>query len=561
MEPRHGAPLGPDLERRGELDAVVVGSGAGGASAALGLARAGLRVVVLEKGPSYDQRDFVKDEIAFCRRDIFVPLASEEPHVKVEGGRSQRTTDGWTACCVGGGTVHMSGFTYRLHPEDLRLRALLGAVEGSALADWPITWDELLPWYERAELELGVSGDARRNPLETFRRPLPLPPLPENGLALLIDEACAKLGLHAYPTARAILSRAWQGRARCQLNFLCGSYGCDVGARSTALSALLPKALATGRCQVRPLSHVHTVEVDASGRAAGVRYLDSRGDEHRLRARVVVLACSAIETARLLLHSRSPAHPDGLGNRSGQVGRNLMFMGFGAGVGELPRSDPRLARIDWRQPFVHRSFQDLYLTRDGGAPRKGGTVSYLLPHANPIYTAERLATEGREPLWGAALKDALRRVTREVRELEFEVFSETLPTAASRVTLAQDVKDRWGLPVARFEVHPHPLDAEANRACVEKGLEVLRTMGAQRVRSTRLGQKTYWLIAGTCRFGTDPASSVLDRDCRSHEVRNLFVVDGSFMPTSGAVPNTLTIEANALRVADRIAALGRSHSL
>jgi choline dehydrogenase-like flavoprotein len=459
----------------------------------------------------------------------------------------------------------MSGFTYRLHPEDLRLRTLLGQREGATLADWPIRWDELLPYYERAEIELGISGDARKNPFETFRRPLPLPPLPENGMAALVEAGCKKLGLHAYPTARAILSRAWQGRAACQLSFFCGSYGCETGAKSSVLAAILPKALATGNCQVRPGSMVHSVELDGKGRAAGVRYLDRKGDDQRLAARVVALACSPIESARLLLRSRTGNHPDGLANHSGLVGRNLMLTGFGAARASFSRGDPRMRAIDWSRPFVHRSFQDLYLLgEDRAAPSgKGGTVSFLLPHKNPIYTAERLATEsvpGRV-LWGKALKDALRRVCREQRELEFEVFSETLPTADSRVTLDPRLKDRWGLPVARFGTRPHAEDARVNRLLVDRGLEVLRAMGGAGVRATRRASQTTWLQAGTCRFGDDPETSVLNRDCRAHAVPNLFVTDGSFMPTSGGVPNTLTVQANALRVGDRIVALGKRHDL
>lgn len=552
-EARHSAPLGADVARAGEVDAVVVGSGAGGGPVALALARAGYRVVVLEKGPAYDQRDFVNDEIALCRRDFFVPFLSDEPHVIVEGGRPRTTNHGWTACCVGGGTVHMAGFAFRLHPEDLKSASLYGAVEGASVADWPLRWDELLPYYERVEIEIGVSGDGAKNPFERFRRPHPLPPLPENGMAVLVEEGCRKLGLHPYPTARMIVSRAWQGRAQCQLSHFCASYGCETGAKSSSLAALIPKAVATGRCQVRPLAHAHTIELE-NGRASGVRYLDAAGKEHRLRAAVVVVACSPIESARLLLHSRVP-------DASGQLGRNLMCYTLGTGIGAFDRSDPRLKKIDWRQPFINRSFQDMYLIEEKGAKRKGGTGTFLFPHVNPIFTAERLATGGPALLWGAPLKRALRRHYREVQELEFEFFSETMPTSGSRVTLDPRAKDRFGLPVARFEIQPHPRDAEVSRALVDRGMEVLRAMGAREVRATAVGDRSFYVQAGTCRFGDDPATSVLDRDCRFHGVRNLFVSDGSFMPTSGGGSNTLTVLANALRVGERIVALGRTHEL
>jgi len=551
---RHGSPVGPDLGQK--VDAVVLGSGAGGGPVALALACAGYRVVVLEKGPAYDQRDFVNDEVGQCRRDFYVPYVSDDPHVRVDdGGRPRRTNDGWTACCVGGGTVHMAGFAFRLHPEDLKLGTLLGPIQGSTLQDWPIGWEELLPYYERVEIELGVSGDAQKNPFETHRRPLPLPSLPVNGIARLVEQACTSLGLHAYPTARMILSRAWQGRARCQLSHFCASYGCEVGAKSSVLAAILPKAVATGMCQIRPLCTAHTVELNRQGRAVAVRYLDRKGNDHRLEAAVVVVACTPVESARLLLRSRVP-------DESGQLGRNLMYYTLGMGAAVFPRSDPRVAGIDWRQPFVNRSFQDLYFI-DGAssARRKGGTGTFLFPHANPIYTAERFATLGHRMVWGRELKDALRHHYREVRELEFEVFSETLPTEESRVTLDPEVKDRWGLEVARFQVRPHPLDADASRQVVQRGLDVLRAMGGKQVRATRVGSRSFYVQAGTCRFGDDPKRSVLDRDCRFHAVPNLFVTDGSFMPTSGGSSNTLTIQANSLRVGDRIVALGRAHGL
>jgi choline dehydrogenase-like flavoprotein len=564
MVKRWATPIGPDVTRRDGVDVCVIGSGAGGAPAALALARAGYRVVVLEKGPAYDQRDFVNDEVGIARRDFFRPSPADDPHIQIQAdGRAHRSVVGWTAVCVGGGTVHMSGFSYRLHPEDLKLRSVLGEDSATTLIDWPIAFEELEPYYEKAEIELGVSGVAGKNPFERQRRPFPLPPLPESGMARLVEQACEKLGYHAYPTPRAVVSRPYQGRPPCQPNSFCGSFGCPVGAKSSTLAALLPKAVATGRCQIRPMCMVHTIDVDRRGHARRVGYFDSEGRGRSISARVVVVACSPVETARLLLHSGSKAHRAGLCNENGWVGSSFMLAGFGGATADFSFSDPRLAKIDWNEPWIHRSVQDFYfIDRGKSSQRKGGTLDYMFPHPGPIYLAERMAKFGRKKaLWGQELKDRLRETVRDGRQVEFEVTTDPRPLRSSRVTLDPRVKDRWGLPVARMDIKQHRQDVETNKYIVDRGVEILEAMGGKNARVLRYGSFIEYVLAGTCRFGKSAEQAALDRDCRSWSCPNLFVCDGSFMPTMGGTPNTLTIVANSFRVGDRIAALGRSFGL
>ena len=540
-----------------EVDVCIVGSGAGGGSLAFALARAGARVVVLEKGPWYQKEDFDHDEIANVRRNKWVPRVADEPHLLQMFGdsRPRKATQGWIANCVGGGTAHWSGFVYRMHPDDFRMRSRYGSIDGASVADWPISYDDLAPYYDKVEQEIGVSGQAEEHPFAPPRSgPYPLPPLRANPLSELIDQGARSLGLHPFQTPRAILSRPYNGRPACVYCDFCGGYGCEVDAKSSTLAALIPRALSTGRCELRPRCMAFEVTLGRDGRASAVRYYTADGNVEEQGARFVCVSATAIESARLLLNSRSSGFPNGLANGSGLVGKNLTFSTLASGFGEFEVSQlPELLRPHHPVHFLQRSIQDLYFIpeRRGGYD-KGGTFNFLLPHRNPIATATRLSRRGQPPLWGAELNRALHRYYNDVREIEFEVFGEFLANADTFVSVDGEVKDRWGIPSATIHLRNHPEDVRNSGMLLDKGLGLLRAAGASTTVAASAGDTTFILQHGTCRFGTDPATSVLNPFCQSHEVSNLFVVDGSFMPTSGGVPSTLTIMANAFRVADHL---------
>lgn len=534
-----------------QADVCIIGSGAGGGPVALTLARAGFKVVVLEKGHLYKTEEFVHDEILNSRRNFFMPYPWEEPHLirHREQDPFERSNAGWLANCVGGGTVHMSGYFYRLKPVDFRMKTLLGAPAGSEVVDWPIDYEDLSAYYDEAEAELGVSGLAQAHPwAEPRRRPFPMPPLDEHPIAAEIDRVCKQLGLHSLTTARGIASQDYQGRNGCAYCALCGSYGCEVDAKSGAHVALIPKALATGNLDLRPRSMVKSIEVDSKGLAKSVVYLDANAETQTQPAKVVVVSATAIESARILLNSQSGKYPNGLSNNHGQVGRHLHFSSFGEGRAHF-RVSARKEKWPWlshHAPFVQRSVQDFYVAK--GQPfKKAGTLNFVWTHPNPIFAAQHIAGEGKDGVFGKAYKDKLREY-RDSKILQFETYAEYLPNPKSYMDVDPGTLDKYGIPVARISAVRHPHDYAMSRWLTDRGQEILAALEPETLERRADNGTTTILQGGTCRFGNDPATSVLDKNCRSHEVKNLWVVDGSFMPTSGGVTPTLSIVANGFRV-------------
>lgn len=555
-----------------DYDVCIIGSGAGGSPVALTLARAGYSVLVLERGPWFTEAHFFKDELACCLRDVYRPSRRDEPHIielEDDDGnwRAQNTHNSrwnfWNGNCVGGSSNFMSGYFHRLKPVDFRLLSEFGPIDGANLADWPISYAELEPYYTKVEQEVGVSGRVVKHPHSEPRSTpdFPQPPLQEHASAAMIDEAGKKLGFHPFPTPRAILSRQRDGRQSCAYNGgYCGSTGCSTGAKGSARAALLDQAVATGRCEIRPHALVKRLLSDARGRVVGLEYFDRQGKIHNVDARVYVVACQAIETARLLLRSTGPKYPGGLANGSGQVGRNLLFAGGGAGSGRLLYSKfpkPQARELAETGLFINRALQDWYVIDDKrfGPRQKGGTIDFVHVHPSPVLRAQRqVVGGGGRLLWGRPLKRTLEHHFRDGVALKIEAFCDWLPVDNSFVTLDSSLKDKWGLPVARVRAGFHVRNLQVGWYLAAKGAELLKAMGADEVISFASGAPPTNLVAGTCRFGADPQRSVLDADCCSHEADNLYVTDGSFMPTGGSVPYTWTIYANAFRVADKLVA-------
>jgi choline dehydrogenase-like flavoprotein len=514
---RRGVPQHGSMRRyddRDEVDLVVVGAGAGGSVLAQRLARRGWRIVVLEAGPFWDpDRDWVSDEagaheLYWTQKRI---VGGEDP---VELGKNNSGRG------VGGSMVHFAGYTPRFHPSDFETRARDGVGH-----DWPIPYAALKPHYERVERELPVAGqdwpwgDPHRYPHA---------PHPVSGAAERALDGARKAGVEMRVGPVAIVNGTFGNRPHCIYRGFC-LQGCKVNAKASPLVTHLPDALAHG-VEVRDGSMAVRVEVDDPGDATGVTYLRD-GRERFQRAAAVAVAGYSIETPRLLLRSTSPRHPAGLGNHSDALGRYVMVQGAPQVAGRFPET----LRM-YKAPPPEISSEQFYETDAARGFARGFSIQTVSPL--PIGWAEHVLADGH---WGTALREYMRDYN---HWTVLGALSELLPHPDNRVTLA-DETDEQGLAIARLDY----TQSDNDRANIDYAKQTLRAIldaaGAQDV----LVIDRYAHLIGGARMGASPDDSVCDADHRIWGVRNVFVTDGSALPTQGAANPALTIMAESSRVA------------
>jgi Choline dehydrogenase and related flavoproteins len=540
-----------------EVDFVIVGSGAAGGVLAKELSTNGFRVVVLEQGPYLRESDFVHDEVKVLQQNLLTNHPELQPNTFRKGPDEKAKPQRAVAYgrCVGGSSVHFTANYWRFHEIDFVERSKVGPIAGTGLADWPITYADLEPYFTKVEWEIGVSGLAGSSPFDPPRsKPYPMPPLPVKSSGVIFERAASKLGLHPFPAPMAILSRPHAGRGACVNCGFCWGFGCEVRAKSSTLASVIPMAERTGRCEFRPDSYVHRIETDGAGRVIGALYFDQQRNTHLQKAKAVILAANGAETPRLLLLSANKQFPNGLANTSGLVGKYLMFNSNARveGLFEHPLND-------YKGFAVSRTLHDFYeLDPEKVGFYGGGALDARFDSTPYFFAMSGLPPD--VPRWGINFKVALRRNF--ARTMTIHCSGTSLPLETNSFSLDTDVKDAWGLPALRVTYKDHPDDLKLMNWLSIRALELLDAAGAERKWTHPINEQQFALhLLGTCRMGSDPKTSVINPDHRTHDIKNLFLCDGSSLVSSGRGQPTMTIQALAYRAADRITALARRGDL
>jgi choline dehydrogenase-like flavoprotein len=511
------------------VDFAIVGTGAGGGTLAARLSELGFSVVAFDAGPYFRPlEDFASDETA--QNNLYWT------DKRISGGDNPITMGGKNSGkAVGGSTVHYAMVSLRFRPEWFKSRTTLGYG-----ADWPIDWREMWHYYGLTEKAMGIAGPVTY-PWGPKRPRYPYRAHELNSAAKLLARGCEALGYDWTETPLATVSAPRGKSPPCVYRGFC-RFGCSTNAKQSALTVWIPRALAAS-AEIRDLAMVGRIETDGAGRATGVHY-HRDGSWHFQRARNVVVAGYAVETPRLLLNSANDRFPDGLANSSGLVGKNLMTQSNQAAWGRMEdevrwnKGPPSLAITE------HWNYED----------RKDFHGGYCWMGQGPLPIEWASVQTGARGLWGEDLRTAMLDYN---HQIGVKMVGEMLPDERNRVTLA-DETDQYGLRVARITYKWGDNDKALIAHALDQMMMSLEAIGATN-RFTQDDDTNH--LGGTARMGFDRATSVVDADCRSWDIPNLWVCDGSVFPTVGGVNPALTIQAIAMRTADRIKTLASQGNL
>lgn len=537
-----------------DVDVIVVGAGAAGGIVAAVLAKAGRRVLLLERGGDAPSAASGRDHLRNQRLSVYGhnagPDSADHPRVAMTSdGRSlvlRPHEPGYqnNAACVGGGTRVYGGMAWRFMLQDFRMASTYGVPAGSSLADWPIGYDDLEPFYERAEWEIGVAGAAGADAFAGARKkPYPLPPVESNPERVTLERGAAALGLNTFPVPLLINTVPYNGRAACGRCGMCIGFACPTDGKNGTQNTMIPRALATGRCALITGAMVQRIHTDERGHASGVSFFV--GDElQTCTAHAVVCSAGAIESARLLLNSATSRHLRGLGNDFDQVGRHLQGHIYAGAFGVMPD-----VVFDGRGPGV--SIATTRFNHHNPGIIGGGLLANEFIKLPAIFV--KWALPPGQPRWGLAAKQYVRENFR--RTIHVQGPIQEIPNPEARVAIDPSVRDRWGIPVVRLAGTCHPESIRAADFLRHRAQEWLTASGAKSVWSfpPRMALSGGQHQAGTCRMGNDPRTSVTDSWGRVHGHENLFVMDGSIHVTNGGFNPVLTIMALAFRNAMKLA--------
>jgi len=512
------------FDRGDDSVVVIVGSGPGGSTLANELCQKGIGVVMFDAGPRFKLTDFRNDELYMA---------------ELLGWNDKRTTSGnhplvrdWPdqpsiqVKAVGGCSIHWVGNSPRIQAHEFNARSTYGDIPGAKLLDWPISFDEIEPYYVRAEDKLGVATTHG------------LPPMRPTNMSKLLAAACKRVGYKRFHTGRVAINQTPRdGRNACDEIGFC-MQGCKSGAKWSALYTEIPKAEATGRLEVRPNCMVLQVLHNDAGRVTGVLYADRNGNQHVQKARVVSVACNSIESPRLLLNSASAKYPDGLANSSGCVGRHHMihinaqiYASFDqpvnshrgrVGAGTIEDE----SRFDPKRGFVGGYY---FLSMGGvGLP---GLIPFMAPGQ-----------------WGRELTALIEDYN---KIAGVYVIGEDMPLEGNRVTLHPTEKDRFGLPIPHCHFDEHPNNIAMKNHSYKRGFALFESLGAKRIVEAPMPPSTHNL--GTNRMSEKPRDGVINKWGQTHDIPNLFISDASQFTTGASCNPTLTIVSLAIRQAEYLA--------